>query len=124
MSNKTKGRILQAASLALSVGVPFVATIIQFPLFINRSAAATVSGLSVLLLLVCVVPFAKHIKIAMRSASIPFVWTFIAVGLFAINSIVEEMIVVAMLGAIANWIGMFIYRAGERLINEKEDQES
>lgn len=124
MSNKTKGRILQAASLALSVGVPFVATIIQFPLFVNRSAAATVSGLSVLLLLVCVVPFAKHIKIAMRSASIPFVWTFIAVGLFAINSIVEEMIVVAMLGAIANWIGMFIYRAGERLINEKEDQES
>lgn len=124
MSNKTKGRILQAASLALSVGVPFVATIIQFPLFVNRSAAATVSGLSVLILLVCVVPFAKHIKIAMRSASIPFVWTFIAVGLFAINSIVEEMIVVAMLGAIANWIGMFIYRAGERLINEKEDQES
>lgn len=125
MTNKTKGIILQAASLAVSVGVPFVATIIQFPLFINKSAAATVSGLSVLILLVCIIPFAKHIKIAMRSASIPFVWSFIAVGLFAIHSIVEEMIIVAVLGAISNWIGMVIYRAGEKYIKQKdEDQES
>ena len=124
MSNKAKGIILQASSMALSIGVPFVATIIQFPLFVSKSAAATVSGLSVLLLLICVIPAAKHIKIAMRSASIPFVWSFIAIGLLAIHSIVEEMIIVAVLGAISNWIGMVIYRAGEKYIKQKDDQES
>ena len=123
MTNKTKGIILQAASLVVSVGVPFVATIIQFPLFINKSAAATVSGLSVLLLLICVIPAAKHVKIAMRSASIPFVWTAIAIGLVAINSIVEEMIIVAVLGAVANWIGAFLYRAGEKFLKEKEESQ-
>lgn len=123
MSNKTKGIILQASSMALSIGVPFVATVIQFPLFVNKSAAATVSGLSVLLLLICVIPAAKHVKIAMRSASIPFVWTAIAVGLIAINSIVEEMIIVAVLGAVANWIGAFLYRAGEKFLKEKEESQ-
>ena len=123
MSNKAKGIILQAASMVLSIGVPFVATIIQFPLFVNKSAAATVSGLSVLLLLICVIPAAKHVKIAMRSASIPFVWTAIAVGLIAINSIVEEMIIVAVLGAVANWIGAFLYRAGERYLKQKEESQ-
>lgn len=123
MSNKTKGIILQASSMVLSIGVPFVATIIQFPLFVNKSAAATVSGFSVLLLLICVIPAAKHVKIAMRSASIPFVWTAIAVVLIAINSIVEEMIIVAVLGAVANWIGAFLYRAGEKFLKEKEESQ-
>ena len=81
------------------------------------------SGLSVLLLLICVIPAAKHVKIAMRSASIPFVWTAIAIGLVAINSIVEEMIIVAVLGAVANWIGAFLYRAGEKFLKEKEESQ-
>lgn len=124
MSNRAKGIILQAGALLMCVGVPFVATVIQFPLFINKSAASTVSGLSVLILLICIVPLSKHVKAVMKSAAIPFVWTAIAVGLLAINSIVEEMIVVAVLGAVSNWIGAWLYRKGAGYLNKKDDQES
>lgn len=117
MSNQVKGYLLHIASLVLSIGVPFIATIIQFPLFVQRSSTATVSGLSVLILLICIVPLIKHTNMMIKSASIPFVWTIVAVGLIALHSIVDEMIIVAVLGAISNWIGAFLYKVGTKYIH-------
>ena len=57
MKNKIKGQIVQwAAILGLDVGAPLIATCTQFPVWVERSAGSTVSGLFVVFALICTIP--------------------------------------------------------------------
>ena len=51
-----KRQALKALALAIDVGGPLVATMTQFPLWIERSAEATVSGLFVVFAILSAVP--------------------------------------------------------------------
>ena len=48
MQRITKGKICKISALVLDVGAPFAATLSQFPVWIDRSANATISGLFIL----------------------------------------------------------------------------
>ena len=62
MRRTTKGKILKISALVLDVGAPLAATMTQFPMWINRSAGATVSGTFVLFALLSAIPFFKQIR--------------------------------------------------------------
>ena len=45
MTNRTKGNILKAIAVTIDVSVPLAATLTQFPLWVEKSSEATMSGL-------------------------------------------------------------------------------
>lgn len=120
MSNAVKGRIFKATGLTLDIVAPLIATVSQFPVWIEHSAGATVSGVVLLLAFFCCIPFLKHITAFLKSPSIPILWLVIFVLLTLLNNIIDQMIVVCFVGVISNSLGTFLYKIGEKISPRKE----
>lgn len=113
MKRTTKGKIFKISALVLDVGAPLAATVSQFPVWVDRSAGATVSGLFVLFALLSAIPFFKQIKTYFKSPSVWVMWCIILVALVALRAIIDEMIVICLIGAAANVIGAGLYKLGD-----------
>ena len=121
MKNLTKGAIIKTVAIGIDVGVPLVATLAQFPLWIENSAEATMSGLCLVLLGLSAIPFFKQLKEYFKSPSAWVVWGIIFVVLILMRSIINQIVVVAFAGFVANTAGAGIYNVG-KIISNKEDK--
>jgi hypothetical protein len=110
MSNKAKYTIITIAGLLISILPPLVTTLYQFPTWIRESAEATVSGVVVFFGILSFVPLYKKILHALRSPSAPIMWTVIAVFLYIIKDIADEMFLISTVGAISNFIGWTLFK--------------
>ena len=114
MKRTTKGKIFNSSALVLDVGAPLAATVSQFPVWVDRSAGATVSGLFVLFALLSAIPFFKQIKAYFKSPSVWVMWCVIFVALIALHAIIDEMLVICAIGALSNVIGAGLYKLGDK----------
>lgn len=115
MSNAVKSKIIKGCGITIDIAAPLIATISQFPVWIEKSASATVSGIFILMAFFSCIPLMKHIINFMKSPSIPIIWLIVFIMLYALNSIIDQMIVVAFVGVISNTIGTFIYKIGDTI---------
>lgn len=120
MSDLTKGRVLKISALTIDILPPLVATLTQFPIWIETSAEATVSGVAMLLVFFSCIPALKYIKAFIKSPSVPIVWLVVFVMLTMLNNIIDQMIVVAFIGVISNTLGTILYKIGEKYTPRKE----
>ena len=123
MKRTTKGKIFKISAIVLDVGAPLAATVSQFPVWVDRSAGATVSGLFILFAFLSAIPFFKQIKAYFKSPSAWLMWCVVFVALFALRAIIEEMIVICAIGAIANVIGAGIYKIGDHYCKRETNAE-
>jgi uncharacterized membrane protein YhaH (DUF805 family) len=121
MKNSTKGKLLKGAALGIDVIVPFMVTLSQFPVWVERSSDATMSGTFLLLAFFSVIPFIKQLQEYFKSPAIPVVWIVVFVFLICLRNIIDEMIVVCFAGTASNLIGAGIYKIGA-VIEGKEDK--
>lgn len=120
MRNKTKGKLIRYAAVALCVGAPLGATFSQFPVWIDRSSESTVSGLFILLACICCVPFWKQIRAYLKSPSIWGVWIVFTVLAIMIRNIIDEMVIVGVVGVASNVPGAMLYAFGKHLEGKPE----
>lgn len=120
MSNTLKRRMIKGSALVIDIVPPFIATLAQFPIWVDKSADATISGLFIVLAFFSCLPFIKQIKTFMRSPSVPILWLVMFIMLTALNNIIEQMIVVCFVGLISNIIGMLLYKLGDVYNREEE----
>ena len=119
MSNKLKGRVIKAVALVFDILPPFIATLTQFPIWIEDSAEATLSGLVVVLAFISFIPLLKHIRNFIKSPSIVVLWLIGFLMLKVMQSIIDQMVIVCFVGLISNAIGMVIYKIGDA-VSKKE----
>ena len=119
MSNKLKGRVIKAVALVFDILPPFIATLTQFPIWIEDSAEATLSGLVVVLAFISFIPLLKHIRNFIKSPSIVVLWLIRFLMLKVMQSIIDQMVIVCFVGLISNAIGMVIYKIGDA-VSKKE----
>ena len=115
MSKKTTSRVLKVSAITLDIGAPLTATLAQFPVWIDKSAGATVSGIFIVMAFLCCIPFYKVIFSWLKSPSMPLLWSIIFVVLFALSQIIDQMLVVCIVGMISNLAGAGLYKAGKSL---------
>jgi hypothetical protein len=120
VSDITKGRVLKISALTIDILAPLIATLSQFPIWIETSAEATVSGVAMLLVFFSCIPALKYIKAFIKSPSVPIVWLVVFVMLTMLNNIIDQMIVVAFIGVISNTLGTILYKIGEKYTPRKE----
>lgn len=108
-----KKRLLKGAAVGIDVGAPLIATLTQFPIWIERSAGSTVSGLFVLFALLSAVPLVKYYKRLLRSPSAPLMWGLMLAFLYALRTIVDEMIVISFVGLVANAVGWVMFKCAD-----------
>ena len=105
-----KRKILRASAIGIDVGAPLIATLTQFPLWIERSAGATVSGIFLVFALLSAVPLFKHFGELLKSPSAPIMWGLIFAFLLALHTIIEEMLVISFVGLVSNVIGWGLFK--------------
>jgi hypothetical protein len=115
MTNLTRGKIVNASSTLLCVGTPIAAACTQFPIWVQKSSEATVSGMVLLVLFIACIPFYKYIKDYMKSPSAAVVWTVLAVLFTLLQEIIKQMIIVTYVAAAANIVGTGMYKIGDYL---------
>ena len=122
MKRSTKGAILKFIAVGIDVSVPLVATLTQFPLWIERSTESTMSGLCLVLIGLSVLPFLKVIKEYFKSPSSWVVFGIIFVLLLPLRNIIDQILIVSLAGFVANVIGAGIYAIGNSM-QEKDKKE-
>lgn len=112
MKNATKGKIVKAAAVGIDVLGPLGATCSQFPVWVEKSSAATVSGLFLVFAILSCIPLFKQIKEWLKTPSVPVMFTVAAVLFIALRNIIDQMVLICVVGAIANVVGAVVYKAG------------
>ena len=110
----TKRGTIKVIAVAIDVGAPLIATLTQFPIWVERSAEATVSGIFLVFALLSAVPLFKSFKRLLRSPSSPLMWGLIFVFFYALRAIVDEMIFISFVGLVSNVIGWGMEKYGQR----------
>jgi phosphatidylserine synthase len=123
VTNKTKGKIIKAGAVTLDVAVPLIAILTQFPVWVEKSSEATVSGLFLLLAVVSCIPFWKQLKEYFKSPSIWVVWIILLVVFICLRNIIDQMVIVCFFGTIANVIGAGVYKLGSIIENKDQEKE-
>lgn len=115
----TKGKVIKGISIGIDVTAPLIATASQFPIWVERSSEATVSGLFLVFAFLSCIPFWKQIKVYFKSPSATVVWIVMLVLFIAIRNIADEIIFVSVVGVISNLCGTGLYKLGD-ILDKKE----
>ena len=118
MNNKTKYIILTSVAFLVSVVPPVIATLMQFPVWVETSSEATISGVAVMLMFISCLPFYKAIINYFKSPSAPVVWLCICAFMYVMKSIAEQMFIVSCVGAVSNLMGMVCFRLRDKFKDE------
>ena len=109
MALSKKAILFRAIGLILSVGAPAICVLAYFPLWRDRGPTATLSGISLFLLVICSIPILRAIKSALRSPSAPIIWFIVFIAFFSLSRIADDVTVIAFTGFISNLIGAIFF---------------
>lgn len=115
MRNATKGKIIKTTALVVDVAAPLAATLSQFPVWVDKSSTATVSGLFVVFALLSAIPLIRVIKQYLKSPAAWLVWTVITVFVIALRNIIDQMFIICLVGLVANLLGAGLHKIAEKV---------
>lgn len=124
MKNTTKGKVIKGVAVGIDVLCPLAATLTQFPVWVDKSAEATVSGLFVLFAALSAIPLFRQIKEFVKSPSAPIVWCVLFLLFVSLQSIISEMVIVCFWGMLSNLVGAGIYKLGDYVQGRSGDKEN
>lgn len=119
MTSKIKHYIFYALGMIFCI-VPGVITILQlFPLwkeesFATLASGATVSGLTVFLLVLSSTPMLKAIKSKFKTPSKWVMWLMGAVLCFAISRVIDDIALVCFISFLGNLIGSALFHISKK----------
>lgn len=114
MTDRTKEVLLKIFGLVFCT-VPVIASILlYFPIWRERGAATALSGFTLLLILLSLLPFFNTLKRMLRSPAAHTMWFIIFVLFFLLSKIAEEMTVISFVGFAGNLIGAIFFRAARK----------
>lgn len=116
--NPTKRLLFNALGLAISIIPVTVAIFSYFPIWVRREDASILSGISLILIAVALVPLYKHIKSALKSPSAPLMWFFSFVLFLLLSRIADEMTVISFVGFVTNLIGSVCFKRARKYSEE------
>lgn len=123
MNNYSIKRILLfSTGLAICTVPVLSAIILYFPVWKEKGGAATLSGFTLLLILIALVPLFSTVKNLLRSPAAHTMWFIAFVVFLLLSRIANEMTVISFVGFISNLIGAFFLRAAKKIGGESEDE--
>ena len=114
-----KRAVLNLIGATVSTVPASVCILLYFPVWKDRGIVSTLSGFTLLLLVIAAVPLFNLIKRSLKSPSAPLMWFVVFITFLALSSIAEEMTVVAFVGFLSNLIGAIFFRFAEGERNER-----
>ena len=116
-----KKRIFSLFGIILSTVPPLSAVLTYFPIWACRSKSDALCGFTLLLIMICVLPFYKRLREIFRSPSVTVLWLCLFVLFFLLSRIAHEMTVISFVGLIGNLIGTVFFKLARGKENEGQN---
>lgn len=120
--NPTKQLLFNALGIIVSVIPVTVAIFSYFPLWMARKDASVLSGISLLLICLAIVPLFKYLKQLWHSPSAPIMWFISFVIFLMLSKIADEMTVISFVGFTTNLIGMLFFKIAKKYGKEEKNE--
>ncbi len=114
LNNHARRLMFNFLGLSISVIPVSVSILSYFPLWLRRGDASILSGISLILLGLALIPMYKRVKEVLRSASAPLMWFIIFVIFFLLAKIADEITVISFVGFVTNVVGAICFRAAKK----------
>lgn len=105
-----KRTVFTLLGILFSVVPAVVCTLCYFPLWIERGATETVSGLCAFLLILSALPLFRFLKGRIASPSLPLVWGVLFVLVRCLSAIIAQVTVICFVGFLSNLLGACFFR--------------
>ena len=109
-ANASARLLFNALGIFFSVIPVAVSIFSYFPLWIAREDASVLSGISLLLTLLAIVPLARYLRSILRTASAPLMWLAVFIAFMLLSRIANEVTVISFVGFIGNLIGALFFK--------------
>lgn len=110
-----KYMVLSVLALSICTVPTLVTTLMQFPIWVETSAKATISGIGLLLLIVSAIPILKAVAKYLSSPAIPIVWGILLLLVYLIKSIIDQVFIITAVGTVSNCIGYLVFKVRDRI---------
>ena len=114
MQSRAKAVIFNVLGLLLCVVPPVIATLEHFPVWISKGGEVFFSGITVILLLVCAIPFKRQLTEFFRSPSAWFLWLCIFIISTLLIRIADDISAIALVSFVSNAIGAVFFKLGKK----------
>lgn len=115
MSRRKKGNIIYYIGLIGAILAPLIAALTQFPVWVEYVDSGEVGFLFVCAAALCCIPLFKHFSISLKSPTATVMWLFIFLITWALESIITQIKLVALVGLIGNVAGAILCGIGNYL---------
>lgn len=112
---------MTALGALLCIVPPIAVTIGYFPVWVEKSSSSTISGLSMILILVSIIPLFKLVKDHLKTPSAPLLWAIICLFAVMFRSIIDQVIVIAFVGTVSSIAGFFVFKARDRMKEKQKE---
>lgn len=117
-----KGNLLKLFGILFCTVPPILATLLYFPLWKARSGLAAISGFTLLLILISLLPLIRIIRRVYRSPSVHTMWFFAFVIFLMLSKIADEVTVITFTGFIGNLIGAALFNVARHEEIKRNEQ--
>ncbi len=115
MTRNKKGAIMYYTGVIVSVLAPLITAMTQFPIWTEKVPKSQLGGMFIFTALLSCIPFLKHIRMQLKTPSAVTVWALLFLVCWAMNKIVDQLYVIALVGLVANIVGAVLCAVGNRL---------
>lgn len=113
LSDKQKHYLFKILGFLFCIVPPLVVTVIKYPLW-SASKGATLSVVSVILIVLCCIPFKKYIKEVWKNPSAWQMWLFIFLADVILENIAQMTKIISLVGFISSIIGSIMFQLSKR----------
>ena len=119
MKKQTKYATLNIIGTLFCTLPPIICTLQYFPIWVRQGGEVAISGFSVLLLLLCCIPFHRQIKAYLKSPSAWMMWLVFYAACASLGNIIHAVESIAFVGFIGNVVGAVLFKWRDRYKEEK-----
>lgn len=113
LSDKQKHYLFKILGFLFCIVPPLVVTVIKYPLW-SASKGATLSVVSVILIVLCCIPFKKYLKEVWKNPSAWQMWLFIFLADIILENIAQMTKIISLVGFISSIIGSIMFQLSKR----------
>jgi len=127
MRSRTKYVLWDLGARLCATLPPLGATLYFFPLWVRESSGATFSGMTLVAIFVCMIPFWKKLVSGAKQlfeTGMPVFWAILLGVLFLIRSILDQVLVIAIVGLGASLLSMLLCTLRNRYRTEDKEDET
>ena len=115
MTRNKKGAVMYYTGIVIAVLAPLITAMTQFPIWTENVPKSQLGGMFIFTALLSCIPFLKHIRMQLKTPSAVTVWALLFLVCWAMNKIIDQLYVIALVGLVANILGAVLCAVGNRL---------